>query len=276
MAEKRVLGPILDVLYDTMPRDNLLSSACLELFEFIKKENIKSLIKCLTHHHREKLLCLSDIDIFRDMIFRHDQAHNDTVEYLLDDEADGQSRRSMRSDSRILEHIDIGASVQEYWNTLDDEGGPERNALETSPAKRAAMVPQQPKPLVDYISDEETDMSSDNLATSPPSQAKSVPSKAGGTPSATPPRAVVPPPERLSEKRRREDGDDDELEKLLQHKRRSSTSAGSNASITPRSIVKRRKSFAQRPSPSDEPRKISINISPSLRTGGNLRADKES
>ena len=33
----RLLGPILDLVLETMPRNNLLNSACLELFEFIKR-----------------------------------------------------------------------------------------------------------------------------------------------------------------------------------------------------------------------------------------------
>jgi hypothetical protein len=33
----RLFEPILDIVYETMPRDNLLNSACLEFFEFIKR-----------------------------------------------------------------------------------------------------------------------------------------------------------------------------------------------------------------------------------------------
>jgi protein phosphatase-4 regulatory subunit 3 len=44
-----LLEPILDVLYETMPKDNLLNSACLDFFEFIKR------VRSLTsqgHNHR--------------------------------------------------------------------------------------------------------------------------------------------------------------------------------------------------------------------------------
>lgn len=36
-VQDRLFEPILDVLFDTMPRDNLLNSICLELFEFVKR-----------------------------------------------------------------------------------------------------------------------------------------------------------------------------------------------------------------------------------------------
>jgi protein phosphatase-4 regulatory subunit 3 len=37
IIQNRLLEPILDILYETMPKDNLLNSACLEFFEFIKR-----------------------------------------------------------------------------------------------------------------------------------------------------------------------------------------------------------------------------------------------
>ncbi|KAL2755189.1 hypothetical protein ACRALDRAFT_2042961 [Sodiomyces alcalophilus JCM 7366] len=276
MAEKQVLGPILDVLSESMPRDNLLNSACLELFEFIKKENIRNLIKYLTQHHREQLLSLSYMETFRDILFRQDQSQGSTMEYFLDNDADEQPRRPMQPNSRMMEHITIDANEEEYWNTSDDGDSPESKALDRIPTNGATMTPQQQKPLVDYPSDEEADAKSDKPATSPSNEAKPVPNETGETQPVTPPPALCPPPERLSEKRRREEEDDDELEKLMQHKRRNSSSAGSNASITPGSMVKRRKSFAERPGPSGVTRKISINISPSLKTGGNARSDEES
>lgn len=39
LIRKNLLEPILDLVIETMPRDNLLNSACLEFFEFIKRVN---------------------------------------------------------------------------------------------------------------------------------------------------------------------------------------------------------------------------------------------
>lgn len=37
LTKKNLLEPILDLVIETMPKDNLLNSACLEFFEFIKR-----------------------------------------------------------------------------------------------------------------------------------------------------------------------------------------------------------------------------------------------
>lgn len=55
MVQHQLFAPILNVVYETMPRDNLLNSVCLELFELIKRENIKPLIAHLVDTYRTKL-----------------------------------------------------------------------------------------------------------------------------------------------------------------------------------------------------------------------------
>lgn len=37
IIQNKLMGPILDVVYETMPRNNMLNSVCLEMFEYIKK-----------------------------------------------------------------------------------------------------------------------------------------------------------------------------------------------------------------------------------------------
>lgn len=37
MVKNKLFEPILNIVIETMPRDNLLNSACLEFFEFIKR-----------------------------------------------------------------------------------------------------------------------------------------------------------------------------------------------------------------------------------------------
>ncbi|KAG7123673.1 hypothetical protein HYQ44_002309 [Verticillium longisporum] len=249
LTEKNVFGPLLDVLNDTMPRDNLLSSACLELFEFIKKENVKDLVKHLVQNHREQMIPLSYMDTFRELVLRFDQTQAGTMDYYLDKE-------------------DV-----DYWDNLDEDDGPESKALDKPTTNGDGATPQS-KPLVDYPSDDEPDENQDNAIVTPPAESKETKST-DATPPSTPP--AVAPPERLSEKRRREEDEEDELGKLMQNKRRNSSSAGSNASVaSSTSMAKRKKDFPNRSSPSSAPRKISINISPSVKTGGNSRSDDES
>lgn len=272
LTEKQVLGPILAVLVQTLPRDNLLSSACLELFEFIKKENVKDLVKYLVQNHRETLVSLSHLDTFRELIARHDQPQAGSILDYFPEEPEN-SKRPSHPMGRNMEHIAMDMADEEYWNTSDDEDGPESKALDR-PSTNGDSTPQS-KPLVDYPSDEEGDENQEK-----PDAAHEA---AAGEPLSTEdvsvktPTATVAPPERLSEKRRREEEDEDELGKLMQSKRRNSSgSISSNSSINSAGIAKRKKSFADRSSPSAAPRKISINISPSVKTGGNTRSDEES
>ena len=44
LTKKNLLEPILDLVIETMPRDNLLNSACLEFFEYIKRVRFFTLI----------------------------------------------------------------------------------------------------------------------------------------------------------------------------------------------------------------------------------------
>lgn len=270
-----MLGPILDLLIKTLPRDNLLSSACLELFEFIKKENVKDLVKYLVQNHREKLVSLSYLDTFRELILRYDQPQSSGATDCFSEETEGP-RRPVHPNARMMEHIAIDPSEEEYWNTSDDEeDGPESRALDRA-STNGASTPSS-RPLVDYPSDEEVDENQEN--TVPGAATTNEPSSDTRTADDAPQESSSPavaPPERLSEKRRREEDDEDELGKLMQNKRRNSSSAGSNASISSTGVPKRKKGFADRSSPSVAPRKISISISPSVKTGGNSRADEES
>jgi protein phosphatase-4 regulatory subunit 3 len=42
MIEIRVMEPILHILVESMPRDNLLNSACLDFFEFLRRVSFTS------------------------------------------------------------------------------------------------------------------------------------------------------------------------------------------------------------------------------------------
>ncbi|EFR04344.1 hypothetical protein MGYG_07353 [Nannizzia gypsea CBS 118893] len=64
---------ILNIVYETMPRDNLLNSACLDLFEFIKRENIKPIIGHVVERYREKIQNITYVDTFQNLILRYDQ-----------------------------------------------------------------------------------------------------------------------------------------------------------------------------------------------------------
>lgn len=244
VAEKQVLGPILDVLLLTLPRDNLLSSACLDIFEYIRKENIKDLVKHLVENYREKITALGYLDTFRELVTNYEQSRGfagnmDT--YFMESE-DEMGRRPTHVNGRMMEQINVDPMEEEYWNTSDDEDENQtklaaRSSLVTGPAPSPGPL----SALVDYHSDEESDENGGDVAmiqqadSEVSKEAKS--EKSEGEPltpnsaDTAPPSLSSTPPERLSEKRRREEEDDDELGKMMQqNKRRNSTSAVQNAS----------------------------------------------
>jgi protein phosphatase-4 regulatory subunit 3 len=72
--------PILQIVYDTMPRDNLLNSACLELFEFIKGEKIKPLVVYFVEKYRDQIKEITYVDTFQTLILKYEQFQDYSVE----------------------------------------------------------------------------------------------------------------------------------------------------------------------------------------------------
>lgn len=52
MIKNKLFEPILNIVIETMPRDNLLNSACLEFFEFIKRVSIYCIPSIFPFHTR--------------------------------------------------------------------------------------------------------------------------------------------------------------------------------------------------------------------------------
>ncbi|KAK4231356.1 component of IIS longevity pathway SMK-1-domain-containing protein [Podospora fimiseda] len=274
--EKQLFGPILDALLRTLPRDNLLGSACLDLFYLMLKEDHKELIKHIVEKYREKVAVLAHhIPLFHDFLGRyHDnerQAANGNS-YFIDSDDDITYVRRPPMPAGRGEQLAVDDAQEAYWNTSDDEDENHNPAGTARPQSRASNGSSaSSKPLVEYTSDEEEDA----VMTPVDGESGDEGSKENQRPlPSTPITSSAPPPERLSEKRRREEEDDDALDKLTQHKRRNSSSAGSNTSLPSSNILKKKQSFNGKPrsregSPATSAaaaKKISINISPSIKT----------
>lgn len=272
LIENDVLGPILEVLVETVPRDNLVSAACTELFDFVKKEYLRDMVKQLVADHRENLLLVSHIPPCQDLITRYDQTEGYTtnMDYFADTDDDVTRRPP---NVRMMEHLPIDLREEEYWDASDPEDEGEDHGSGDRLSENGGS--SSGKPLVDYASDEED--GEDGLDNDTDDQSKDD----GDDNADFSPRsnlsANVPPPERLSEKRRREEDeeDDDELGKLMHSKRRNSSSTESNSSITP-GLTRRRKSSFTNGGSNVTPRKIAISLSPALRSGGPSRSDDDS
>lgn len=272
MTHNNTFGLILNIVYETMPRDNLLNSACLELFEYVKRENIKPIILHVVEKYRDKLNNITYVDTFQNLIVRYEQMQGYGAEgdsSLFSHDEGTSSQRSQINGQRWQGVREMDAAEEAYFNTSDDEeevGYPynaygsvvsEGNGLtfqwqqENQPG---AIVAGQPangsaspivKPLVDYpddddeVMDTKTEPSEEKQApTTAASKELAASSEAPVTPVSTPPQT---PPERISEKRRRQDEEDDELVKLSSGPKRRSSSA---SSIGSSGFLRRRKSFS--------------------------------
>lgn len=267
LKDVTALGPILDVLLRSLPRDNLLCSACLDLFELIKKENLKELVRHLVETQREKVAALSYLETFRDLLIRYDQTQGYTTNmdsYFIESEDDVVRRPPNAGARGLMEHIAVDPVEEEYWNTSDDE---DENVKPASGSASVNGTPASAKPLVDYASDEEPEENGDAIMSPASSEDDRIKANKSDEDDQSPKIGVInakSPPERLSEKRRREDDEDDELGKLMQNKRRNSSSAGHNAGTT--TALRKKKSFASnRDSGGNGPKKIAISISPALK-----------
>lgn len=273
VAEKQFLGPILDVLLLTLPRDNLLSSACLDIFEYIRKENIKDLVKHVVENYREKVTALSYFEPFRELILMHEENRGFAGQmntYFMDSE-DEMGHRPTPVNGRMMEQI-VDPMEDEYWNTSDDE---DENQPRLDGRDSVGSGPGPLSALVDYHSDEEPEENGDVVMTSvdldddrpaKPQQAHGDSRTADIT--AVPATAILTstPPERLSEKRRREEEDDDELGKMMQSKRRNSTSAAQNTNGSTATLRKKRSFGGSSKSATTGAKKIDIRLSPMLQS----------
>ena len=176
-----------------MPRDNLLNSACLELFEFIKKENIKPLLTHLVEHYRVVLEGITYVDTFRALVARYDQmeeylrvqreererrergVRHTSLETTVGDGEDGSGAENVGAvvangrRGRWQGVKEMDAREEEYFDTSDDEddqpvvvadataleddGDTDVNGIGPMPASSRPMI-NGGKPLVDYPADD--------------------------------------------------------------------------------------------------------------------------
>lgn len=239
-----------------MPRDTLLNSACLEMFEFIRREQVKTkaLLLHIVETYPERVEKLKHIDVFQGLLTRYEQFLNPpaTEEHsqelnssLMTSEANTPNTRHITINgggTRWQGLKDTDAVEESYFDTDDDDE--DELARDTPASLPNGWIPSNSpigKPLVDYADDEEeedeisspmrpaaSNLSSDTLAVenNTPDSSPTLPSTHSSTSPPTPPTSTaVKPPPSIAEKRRRQDEDDeDELGKLSTSAKRRNSS----------------------------------------------------
>ncbi|KAF2002397.1 DUF625-domain-containing protein [Amniculicola lignicola CBS 123094] len=232
----RLFEPILQILFDTMPRDNLLNSACLELFEFIKRENIKMIITHLVETYRDRLETVTYVDTFQSLIMRYDQMHEPPTTQELENSFTSVDSDTPARPVGLVNGNKWGHGLKEsdheehpYFTSDDDDDG-----LPSS-VKPALNGASPVRPLVNYPDDDGDEDGMDILASSAPSSvAHSISTSTQtqvNTVESTAKSETSSPPERASEKRRREEDEEDELLATLpssSSKRRASVNSSSS------------------------------------------------
>ena len=252
MVKNYLFAPILNIVYETMPRDNLLNSVCLELFELIKRENIKPLIIHLVETYRDKLQEIVYVDTFQTLVLRYDQMQGynpeqDAAMAGAQDSATTPTRGVKVNGNQRWQGLKEDAAEEAYFNTSDDEdelAASTEGGDKPGPQLANGASPLM-KSLVDYPDDDFEDAMDTTTTTTTPPTLPSQPAAEAEAPS--PPVSHAPPPERLSEKRRRqEDDDEDVMGKLSQPKRRTSSISSSSSSIgatSPNGVLRRKRPF---------------------------------
>jgi len=261
LIQHGLFEPILNIVYETMPRDNLLNSACLELFEYIKREGVKQLIVHLVEHYRERMQGIIYVATFQQLIGKYEQMQAGYVPSTNGVEDSSSSTqegtpRMVNGHQRFAGLKEMDNDEEAYFNTDDDLEGDEDEEIGLPKAVGMPNGASPVRPLVNYPLDEDEEDAVDIMASSPdPLKEKKSSSSGGSDPTATDStdnepdsgameveapeergrnRTPVPvdgspgqqrsPPEPLAMKRRREEEDDDELGKIMGGtKRRSST-----------------------------------------------------
>lgn len=259
MIQKHIFEPILDIVCETMPRDNLLNSACLELFEYIRHNNLKAVITHVVENYRDKIQNITCVDVFANLILRYEQLQGyrpDLEMSFTSNDEDTSLNRSQSTSNGVQRGAwqglkDTDAEEEAYFNGSDNE----EDELALEPQRKFSLngTTSPVRPLVDYPDDDE-----DAMDTSPDAPATAVPhdvidgtagehSRAAksAVPAALAAPATQTPPESIAEKRKREASEDeDELGKLSTQplKRRGSSSSNSSVGSARREALTGRKS----------------------------------
>ncbi|KAI8807911.1 component of IIS longevity pathway SMK-1-domain-containing protein [Cladochytrium replicatum] len=179
LLKNDVFGPVLSAFEETKGRNNLLNSACLELFEFVRKENIKSLTQHLVQTHRKAIEGVEYVETFKGILLRYDQ-NSEAKKVNGHDAHDHESGTSGHKDDKVAAKGRDGYSrvdhdEEAYFNDAgddddDDDGAagagsangtflPQRNpsssASTTSKSESRTIELVRGKGLVDYLDDDE-------------------------------------------------------------------------------------------------------------------------
>ncbi|XP_065863785.1 uncharacterized protein [Euphorbia lathyris] len=154
-VKHNILKPIVDAFVDNGNRYNLLHSAVLELFEYIRKENMKSLIKYIVDSFWNELIKFEHLGSIQSFRVKYEQCLENCVTKNGGSTLDPRKR----VDERALEKEE-----EEYFNEDSDEdtaSASHAKKVQSEPVVANGVAPScpplssRPGGLVDYDDDED-------------------------------------------------------------------------------------------------------------------------
>ncbi|CDS11906.1 hypothetical protein LRAMOSA04102 [Lichtheimia ramosa] len=156
LIKQNVFEPTIRVLLDTDGRNNLLNSACLEILEFIRKENIKPLVSHLVTQYGKVLDTVNYTGVCKALRLRYDQNMELQETKTESDNASVNSQRGPGLGGWSSSTVDD--DEEEYFNHSGDEEEETPSspgATKSEQQQQSASTSSTPKPLVDYDDEEE-------------------------------------------------------------------------------------------------------------------------
>ncbi|RIB17482.1 component of IIS longevity pathway SMK-1-domain-containing protein [Gigaspora rosea] len=163
LVRNNLFDPIIRVFMETKGRDNLLNSAFLELFDFIRKDNIKYLITHIMERHGEQLLKIDYVDTFQLLQLRYEQNKEILIGSDKSPGESSQSQSNIRQKGREGWSSGIGDEDEDaYFNTSDEEDNISNTSGECSKivtskqdaeSKEVSISEDESKPSVDSKND---------------------------------------------------------------------------------------------------------------------------
>ncbi|KAI7736107.1 hypothetical protein M8C21_004236, partial [Ambrosia artemisiifolia] len=160
IAKNNLFKPIVDVFVGNGSRYNLLNSAVLELFEYIRKENLKILVKYIVETYWEQLVKLDSLPSLQSLKVKYEQA----MEQATSQTGPYAANVRRRVDERALDKEE-----EDYFNGDSDEEDsasasmPRTTRLRAQPslsngsAANTSSLSPRLGGLVDYEDDEDDD-----------------------------------------------------------------------------------------------------------------------
>ncbi|KAL4560273.1 hypothetical protein LXL04_032423 [Taraxacum kok-saghyz] len=151
IVKNNVFKPIIDAFIRNGSRYNLLNSSVLELFEHIRKENIKILVKYIVDTFWDELVKFDTLPSIQSLKVRYDQAQ----EHAVGNQTNNQTETRRRVDERGLEKEE-----EDYFNEDSDEedsgtASVARGSKVRTRAGAGSGVSNGSGGLVDYEDDED-------------------------------------------------------------------------------------------------------------------------